>query len=254
MDTVQVSAVKAAIQFCEDGNTIRKLNLRRAQKEIGIAEPDFQDTIRQILCLIRDCLKHKLTNDYYSEPRTVSFDAWSKNPDNRYDVCMQNIINGLDDVCELWLNGYSYPRICADIDYFDELYPSTYFQDIDLTSEQLDRLCQALIEKKYIASSTRSEDFRWLFQGVLNYDTIIQVEMTSFSKSARSCSALIRKLFKPSLDKRNRDYVYYYTLKKKINRLSKITQFNYKSCSLYVLYFLTISYISIKCIVYSLAP
>lgn len=78
--------------------------------------------------------------------------------------------------------------------------------------------------------------------------------MTSFSKSARSCSALIRKLFKPSLDKRNRDYVYYYTLKKKINRLSKITQFNYKSCSLYVLYFLTISYISIKCIVYSLAP
>lgn len=37
MDTVQVSAVKAAIQFCEDGNTIRKLNLRRAQKEIGIA-------------------------------------------------------------------------------------------------------------------------------------------------------------------------------------------------------------------------
>lgn len=24
MDTVQVSAVKAAIQFCEDGNTIRK--------------------------------------------------------------------------------------------------------------------------------------------------------------------------------------------------------------------------------------
>ena len=165
MDTVQVSAVKAAIQFCEDGNTIRKLNLRRAQKEIGIAEPDFQDTIRQILCLIRDCLKHKLTNDYYSEPRIVSFDAWSKNPDNRYDVCMQNIINGLDDVCELWLNGYSYPRICADIDYFDELYPSTYFQDIDLTSEQLDRLCQALIEKKYIASSTRSEDFRWLFQG-----------------------------------------------------------------------------------------
>lgn len=165
MDTVQVSAVKAAIQFCEDGNTIRKLNLRRAQKEIGIAEPDFQDTIRQILCLIRDCLKHKLTNDYYSELRIVSFDAWSKNPDNRYDVCMQNIINGLDDVCELWLNGYSYPRICADIDYFDELYPSTYFQDIDLTSEQLDRLCQALIEKKYIASSTRSEDFRWLFQG-----------------------------------------------------------------------------------------
>ena len=165
MDTVQVSAVKAAIQFCEDGNTIRKLNLRRAQKEIGIAEPDFQDTIRQILGLIRDCLKHKLTNDYYSELRIVSFDAWSKNPDNRYDVCMQNIINGLDDVCELWLNGYSYPRICADIDYFDELYPSTYFQDIDLTSEQLDRLCQALIEKKYIASSTRSEDFRWLFQG-----------------------------------------------------------------------------------------
>ena len=49
MDTVQVSAVKAAIQFCEDGNTIRKLNLRRAQKEIGIAEPDFQDTIRQIV-------------------------------------------------------------------------------------------------------------------------------------------------------------------------------------------------------------
>lgn len=165
MDTVQVFAVKAAIQFCEDGNTIRKLNLRRVQKEIGITDCDFQHVIRQILCLIRDCLKHKLTNDYYSEPRIVSFDAWSKNPDNRYDVCMQNIINGLDDVCELWLNGYSYPRICADIDYFDELYPSTYFQDIDLTSEQLDRLCQALIEKKYIASSTRSEDFRWLFQG-----------------------------------------------------------------------------------------
>lgn len=165
MDTVQVSAVKAAIQFCEDGNTIRKLNLRRAQKEIGIAELDFQDTIRQILCLIRSWLKHKLANDYYSEPRTVSFEEWSKNPDNRYDVCMQSIINGLEDVCELWLAGYSYPRICDDIDYFDELYPSRYFQDVDLTSGQLDCLCQALIEKKYIASSTRSEDFRWLFQG-----------------------------------------------------------------------------------------
>lgn len=165
MDTVQVSAVKAAIQFCEDGNTIRKLNLRRAQKAIGIAEPDFQDTIRQILCLIRSWLKHKLANDYYSEPRTVSFEEWSKNPDNRYDVCMQSIIDGLDDVCELWLAGYSYPRICDDIDYFDELYPSRYFQDVDLTSGQLDRLCQALIEKEYIASSTRSEDFRWLFQG-----------------------------------------------------------------------------------------
>ncbi len=175
MDTVQVSAVKAALQFCEDEPTIRKLNLQRAQKDIGIAEDDFQRVIRQILCLIRDCLKHKLTNDYYSEQCTVSFDVWSQKPDKCYDVCMQNIINGLDDVCELWLNGYSYPQICNNIDCFDKLYPGQYFQDVNLTSPQLDHLCQDLIEKEYIASSTRTEDFRWLFQGGLKPESWEQI-------------------------------------------------------------------------------
>lgn len=74
------------------------------------------------------------------------------------ETCKGSILPDIHEKVE-----FSYPQICNALERFDILFPRDYLVVKGWTKEQLEVLCEKLIEGGYVASDTRVDNFVALF-------------------------------------------------------------------------------------------
>lgn len=175
MKTVQESIFEAVIQFYLDHDepAIQKENLDESMTNINFDKSVFNRLFRRYLEYIYDTLLDKLRQDFFAthsycipwdtefnEPDITS-DEWKKSWRDFYEwieTCKGSILPDIHEKVE-----FSYPQICNALERFDILFPRDYLVVKGWTEEQLEVLCEKLIEGGYVASDTRVDNFVALF-------------------------------------------------------------------------------------------